>query len=77
MKLKIFAFLILIFFKFSSLEAQDFILSFEGAGASTTVETVKVENLMKGTTLTMNGNNYPVVKINNQVWMAENLRTGK
>jgi uncharacterized protein (TIGR02145 family) len=35
--------------------AQDYLISFAGTGASTTVSTIKVENLMKGTTLTLNG----------------------
>jgi uncharacterized protein (TIGR02145 family) len=35
--------------------AQNYLISFKGAGASTTVSTVKVENLTKGTTLTISG----------------------
>jgi uncharacterized protein (TIGR02145 family) len=35
--------------------AQNYLISFAGAGASTTVSTVKVENLTKGTSLTLNG----------------------
>lgn len=35
--------------------AQNYLISFAGTGASTTVGTVKVENLMKGTSLTLNG----------------------
>jgi uncharacterized protein (TIGR02145 family) len=35
--------------------AQNYLVSFAGTGGSTTVSTVKVENLTKGTSLTMNG----------------------
>jgi len=35
--------------------AQNYLISFEGSGASTTVNSVKVENLTTGTTLTLNG----------------------
>lgn len=38
-----------------SLKAQDYMISFAGTGASTTVSTVKVDNLTKGTTVTLNG----------------------
>ena len=37
------------------LQAQDYLINFAGEGASTTVSTVKVENLTRGTSLTMNG----------------------
>jgi len=35
--------------------AQDYLISFAGTGASTTINSVKVENLTKGTFLTLNG----------------------
>ena len=38
------------------LNAQDYLISFAGTGASTSVSTVKVENLDLGTSLTLNGN---------------------
>lgn len=38
-----------------SVNAQDYLISFAGAGASTTVNTVKVENLTTGTSLSVNG----------------------
>ena len=41
---------------FTAIQAQDYFVSFEAAGASSTVSTVKVDNLTKGTTLTLNGN---------------------
>ena len=36
-------------------QAQDYLISFAGAGATTVVGTVKVDNLTSGTTLTLNG----------------------
>ncbi len=38
-----------------SLQAQDILISFAGSGGSTTVDSVKVENLTMGTTLKMKG----------------------
>ena len=38
-----------------SLQAQSYLISFEGTGGSTSVASVKVENLTKGTNLAMNG----------------------
>ena len=48
-------FLIVLFYGLK-VNAQNYLITFTGTGASTTVNTVKVENLMKGTTLTLNGN---------------------
>jgi uncharacterized protein (TIGR02145 family) len=56
MKLKISSVLVLFFFLVSNLKAQDYLISFSGTGTSSTVETVKVENLNQGTSLTMSGN---------------------
>lgn len=39
----------------AKLQAQDYQISFAGSGASTTVETVQVQNLTKGISLTLNG----------------------
>jgi uncharacterized protein (TIGR02145 family) len=38
-----------------NVNAQNYLITFAGSGASTTVSTVKVENLTKGTSLTLNG----------------------
>ncbi len=38
-----------------NLKAQDYLISYAGAGASTTVDSVLIENLMQGTTLKMKG----------------------
>jgi uncharacterized protein (TIGR02145 family) len=38
-----------------NVNGQNFLITFNGSGASTTVTTVKVENLTAGTTLTLNG----------------------
>ena len=47
--------LLALLFAVVSLKAQDYMISFAGTGASTTVSTVKVDNLTKGTTVTLNG----------------------
>ncbi|MCU0473316.1 MAG: T9SS type A sorting domain-containing protein [Bacteroidales bacterium] len=57
MKLKIFSFVILLFVSVDILKAQDYLISFAGSGASTTVDSVIVENLTQGTYLGMSGNN--------------------
>lgn len=56
MRLKFYSFLSLLFISIAFLQAQDYLISFAGSGAATIVETVKVENLTQGTSLTMNGN---------------------
>jgi hypothetical protein len=38
-----------------NVNAQNYLISFEGTGASTTIYTVEVENLTAGTSLTING----------------------
>jgi uncharacterized protein (TIGR02145 family) len=55
MKLKLYSFLTLLFISISSVQAQDYLISFAGSGASSTVVTVNVENLTRGTSLSMNG----------------------
>ena len=47
--------LILPFISMLSLQAQDYLISFAGYGGSTTVDTVKVENMTQGTKLKMKG----------------------
>ena len=46
---------VLAIFSVLTLNAQNFQITFSGTGASTTVNTVKVENLNTGTSLTLNG----------------------
>ncbi len=55
MKLKLYSFLTLLFIPIAWLRAQDYQITFAGSGASTTVTTVKVENLTQETEITMNG----------------------
>ena len=55
MKLMNCVFLILPVVSIINLQAQDYLISFAGSGGSTTVATVKVENITQGTSLTMNG----------------------
>jgi len=49
----LFLFLIL---SMGSVQAQDYLISFNGTGASTTVESIKVENITQGTEKTLTGN---------------------
>jgi hypothetical protein len=46
---------VLAFFCITKAKAQNYLISFSGTGASTTVNSIKVENLTKGTSLTLNG----------------------
>jgi uncharacterized protein (TIGR02145 family) len=50
-----FSFLVMLIFMILDLQAQDYLVSFAGTGASTTVDSVKVENLTQGTKLLMKG----------------------
>ena len=47
--------LLIVIFCAIKVNAQNYLISFAGTGASTTVNSVKVENLSKGTSLTLNG----------------------
>ncbi len=49
--------LFLMIFTLLKLQAQDYLISFEGTGAATAVDSVKVENLTQGTSLTVNAGN--------------------
>jgi uncharacterized protein (TIGR02145 family) len=55
MKKDICTLLIFLFLSTGYIRAQDYWISFEGSGASTTVESVKVENITRKTELTMKG----------------------
>ncbi len=57
MKSKIFCLSVLLLCSYGYLKAQDYLISFTGSSASTTVDSVIVENLTQGTYLGMNGNN--------------------
>jgi uncharacterized protein (TIGR02145 family) len=48
-------FLGLFIFAFVKLHSQDYLISFDGSGETTIVETVQIQNLTQGTTLTING----------------------
>ncbi len=48
-------FLGLVILATAKIQAQDYLISFAGSGASTTVETVQVQNLTQGTSLSLNG----------------------
>ncbi len=50
-------FLLLLIFVLVKLQAQDYLISFEGTGAAGTVDSVQVENLTQGTSLTVNAGN--------------------
>jgi uncharacterized protein (TIGR02145 family) len=47
--------IILLVFAFTQLQAQNYLINFEGIGASTTIESVEVENITQGTSLTLDG----------------------
>ncbi len=49
--------LFLLIFSLAKLQAQNYLISFEGAGASSTVDSVRVENLTQGTSLTVGSGN--------------------
>jgi uncharacterized protein (TIGR02145 family) len=53
--MKKFTFLILFMFVILVTQAQDYLISFAGAGATTSVGTIKVDNLTSGATVTLNG----------------------
>lgn len=57
MKIKFYSLFAILIISGGYAQAQDYLIEFEGSGASTTVATVKVENLTQGTNLTMNGDN--------------------
>ena len=46
---------ILLISSLTNLQAQDYLISYAGAGASTDVDSVIIENLMQGTTMKMKG----------------------
>jgi len=49
------SFLFLLIFALTKLQAQDYLISFEGTGGSTTVDSVIVQNLTQGTVLILDG----------------------
>lgn len=53
---KKFTFLVLMIFASANIYSQNYNISFAASGASTTVGTVKVDNLTQNTSLTLNGN---------------------
>ena len=55
MKVIFSSFLILLNISIINLSAQDYYINFKGSGGSSDVSSVKVENLNKGTTLTVKG----------------------
>ena len=56
MKFKYAVLLLLLFIPIPQILGQDYLINFAGSGASTIVTTVKVENYMQGTNITMSGN---------------------
>jgi len=56
MKRKIYNLLVFLILLIGNMQAQDYLISFNGSGASTTVESVRVENITQGTELTLSGN---------------------
>ena len=56
MLMKTFTFFVSFLFAAAVLQAQDYLISFTGSGQSTSVDSVQVENLTQGTTLSLDGN---------------------
>ncbi len=56
MHMKTFTFFVLFLFATAVLQAQDYLISFTGSGQSTSVDSIHVENLTQGTTLSLGGN---------------------
>ena len=56
MKYKIYSLSIFFFISFGSLMAQDYLISFTGSGVSSTIDSVRVENLTQSKNLVINGN---------------------
>jgi uncharacterized protein (TIGR02145 family) len=50
-------FLCLLFFALAKLQAQNYLISFEGTGAATAIDSVRVENLTQGTSLSVGSGN--------------------
>jgi len=50
-----FSSLVLMIFLMLNLKGQDYLISFAGTGASNSVDSVKIENLTRGTKLKMKG----------------------
>lgn len=55
MKKRIYNLLLFLILSMGYIQAQDYLISFAGTGASPTVESVKVENITQGTEITLNG----------------------
>jgi len=53
--MKPFTLITLLYFSILSVNAQDYLINFSGTGSSTTVETVTVENLTQGKSITLSG----------------------
>ncbi len=65
------AILVLLLFAIIKLQAQDYLITFEGTGAATEIDTVKVENLTQGTILTLQGDQ--VLHLKNNVTGIQSL----
>lgn len=57
--------------------AQNYLITFDGIGASSTVNSVKVENLMAGTTLTLNGNDVLHLTGTTGIYSLENKQSSE
>ena len=55
LKIKVFIIFFLFLITLNTLRCQDYLINFTGAGASTTVDSVMIENLMEGSTLKIKG----------------------
>lgn len=69
--------LLLILFRAIEANAQNYLITFTGTGASTTVSTVKVENLTAGTFLTVNGSDILRLTITTGINSIDNRQSSK
>jgi len=61
----------------SNANAQNYLISFSGSGASSTVATVKVENLKKGTSLTLNGGDVLRLNVSTGIKSVEDIQSSE
>ena len=72
-----FSSLIMLVLMILNLQAQDYLITFAGNGSSTTVDSVKIENLMQGTKLKMKGSDILRLTVVTGIEAMNDNETGK